>query len=362
MFSISALIWLIRPCDVVLRAAALDDRRLVLGDDDALGRAEQVERGVLELEADLLGDDLAAGEDGHVLEHRLAALAEAGGLDGDRLERAADLVDDERGEGLALDVLGDDDERAAALHDLLEHRHEVADRRDLRADEQHVGVVEAGLHALRVGHEVRRDVALVEAHALDEVHLHAEGLALLDGDDAVLADLVDGLGDHRADLLVGRRDAGDLGDLGLVVDVLGEVLDRLHGGVDGGLDAPLEAHRVGPGGDVAQALADHRPRQHGGRRGAVTGDVVGLLGDLLDQLGADLLVGVLELDLLGDRDAVVGDRGGAPLLLQDDVAALRAERDAHGVGELVHAGFEPAASLGVEGDHLGHGWVLRWTV
>jgi hypothetical protein len=61
--------------------------------------------------------------------------------------------------------------------------------------------------------EVRRDVALVEAHALDEVHLHAEGLALLDGDDAVLADLVDGVGDHLADLGVGRGDRGDLGDL-----------------------------------------------------------------------------------------------------------------------------------------------------
>ena len=40
--------------DVVLGAGALDDGRLVLGDDDLLGRAEQVERGVLELEADLL--------------------------------------------------------------------------------------------------------------------------------------------------------------------------------------------------------------------------------------------------------------------------------------------------------------------
>ena len=77
---------------------------------------------VLELEADLLGDDLAAGEDGDVLEHGLAALAEAGGLDGHRVERAADLVDDERGQGLALDVLGDDQQRLARLHDLLEHR------------------------------------------------------------------------------------------------------------------------------------------------------------------------------------------------------------------------------------------------
>ena len=126
------------------------------------------------------------------------------------------------------------------------------------------------------------------------------------------------------------------------------------GGLDGGLDALLERHRVGAGGHVAQALADHGPGQHGGGGGAVTGDVVGLLGDLLDELGADLLVGVLELDLLGDGDAVVGDRGGAPLLLEHDVAALRAEGDADGVGELVHAALERPTGLLVEGDDLCH--------
>ena len=126
------------------------------------------------------------------------------------------------------------------------------------------------------------------------------------------------------------------------------------GGGDGGLDALLEGHRVGAGGDVAQALADHRPREDGGGRRAVTGDVVGLLGDFLDQLGADPLVGILEVDLLGDRDAVVGDRGGAPLLLEHDVAALRPERDADGVGQLVHAGFERPAGLLVERDLLCH--------
>ncbi len=346
--------------DVVLGAGALDDRGLVLRDDDLAGTAEQVERDVLELQADLFGDDLTTGEDGHVLQHRLAALAEAGGLHRSRLERAADLVDDERGERLALDVLGDDHERASRLHDLLEHRQQVADRGDLRADEQEVRILEDGFHALGVGDEVRRDVALVEAHALDEVHLHAEGLALLDGDDAVLADLVDRLGDHLADLLVSGRDRRDLGDLLLRVDLDGEVLDARDGGLDGSLDALLQGHRVGAGGDVAQALTNHRPREHGGGGGAVAGDVVGLLRDFLDQLGADLLVRILEIDLLGDGHAVVGDRGGAPLLLEDDVAALGAEGDAYGVGELVHARLEASASLLVESDGLGHVVSLRW--
>ncbi len=141
---------------------------------------------------------------------------------------------------------------------------------------------------------------------------------------------------------------------------LARSLMRVDGRLDRRLDALLQRHRVGAGGHVAQALVDHRPGQHGGGGGAVTGDVVGLLGDFLDQLGADLLVRVLELDLLGDRHAVVGDRGGAPLLLEHDVAALRAERDADGVGELVHARLEATASLLVESDHLGHVVSLRW--
>src|SRR3712207_8882325 len=54
----------------------------------------------------------------------------------------------------------------STLHDLLEQREQVADGADLVADEQEVRILDHGLHALGVGHEVRRDVALVEAHAL----------------------------------------------------------------------------------------------------------------------------------------------------------------------------------------------------
>src|SRR5256885_3443533 len=47
---------------------------------------------VLELEAHLLGDDLAAREDGDVLQHPLAAVAEAGSLHGHAGEGAPQLV------------------------------------------------------------------------------------------------------------------------------------------------------------------------------------------------------------------------------------------------------------------------------
>ena len=71
----------------------------------------------------------------------------------------------------------------------------------------------------------------------------------------------------------------------------------------------------------------------------------GLRGDLLDHLRAHVLELVLELDLLGDGHAVLGDRGGAPGLLDDDVAAAGPERDLDRVGERVDARQDAARAL-----------------
>src|SRR6266536_579122 len=342
--------------DVLFAAGALDDGGLVLGHRDAPRATQQVERDVLQLEADLLGDDLAARQDRHVIEHRLAAVAEPGGLDRDRLEGAADLVDHQGRQGLALDVLGDDHQRLARLDDLLEHREQVLGRGDLLVDDQDVGVVEDRLHPLLVGGEVGRDVALVELHALGELQLHPEGLRLVDGDDPVLADLVHRLGDGAADLGVLRGDGGDGGDLLLGLEVTGVVADVLGDRLDGPLDAALEPQRVGAGGHVAEPLVHQRLRQHGGGGGAVTGDVVGLGRDFLGELGPEVLVVVLELDLLGDRHTIVGDGGRAPLLVEHDVATLGAECHPHHIGELVDTRLQRAPRLGVEQQLLWH-WV-----
>ncbi len=94
--------------------------------------------------------------------------------------------------------------------------------------------------------------------------------------------------------------------------------------------------------------------EDGGGGGAVTGDVVGLGGDLLGELGAHVLERVAQLDLLGDRDAVVDDGGRAVLAVEDDAAAAGAEGDLEGVGEDVDAGLEGAARLFVENDLLSH--------
>ena len=70
--------------DVSALAGALDDGGVVLVDGDLLGLAEVLQLHVLKLDAQVLGNGLAARQDGDVFQHGLAAIAKAR-----RLHRAA---------------------------------------------------------------------------------------------------------------------------------------------------------------------------------------------------------------------------------------------------------------------------------
>src|SRR5262249_48681958 len=137
--------------DVRLLAGAVDDRGVLLLDHHLLGATEHGERHVLQLDAEVFRDRLAAGEDRDVLQHGLAAIAEARRLDGRDLEAAAQLVDDEGGERFAFHVLGDDDERLAGLHHGFEQRQELLQPGQLLLVDEDVGVVHLDAHLVRVG-------------------------------------------------------------------------------------------------------------------------------------------------------------------------------------------------------------------
>ena len=106
---------------------------------------------------------------------------------------------------------------------------------------------------------------------------------------------------------------------------------------DGLLDAALQGHRVGAGSDGLDAFAEDGLGENGGGGGAVAGDVGGLGGDFANHLGAHVLEAVFQFDFFCDGDAVFGDGRRTEFLFDDDVAALGAECDLHGVGQKVDA-------------------------
>src|SRR6266508_1810329 len=101
--------------DVGLLAGTVDDRGVLFLDHHFFGAPEHVHGNLVEFDAEILADRLSAGEDRDVFEHRLAAVAKARSLHRRDFQSAAQLVDDKRCQGLALNVLGDDDERLRGL-------------------------------------------------------------------------------------------------------------------------------------------------------------------------------------------------------------------------------------------------------
>ena len=115
------------------------------------------------------------------------------------------------------------------------------------------------------------------------------------------------------------------------------LLNGGNSGGDGLLHAALDVHGVGTGGNILHALGDKSLGQNGGGGGAVTSCIVGLGGDFANELCAHVLELILQFDLLGDGNAIVGDERAAELLAQHHVAALGAQGDLNGIGQLVDA-------------------------
>ena len=335
--------------DLGLVTHTVDDRGVVLGDVDALGRAQHVERDGFQLDAEIFGDDLATGQDGDVFQHGLAAVAEARSLHGGNLQATAQLVDHEGGQRFAFDVFRDDQQRTAGLHDGFQDREHRLQGGQLLLEQQDVGLFQLGLHLVRIGDEVRGQVATVELHAFDDIQLGFEGFGFLDRDDAFLADLVHGLGDHFANVAgaVGG-DGADLGDFTAVLDRGGDGLDVLDDQGDGLVDAALQVHRVHAGGHRLHAFAHDGLGQNRGGRGAVAGDVVRLGRDFAQHLCAHVLELVGQFDFLGDGNAVLRGARGAEGFLDHDIAAFRAQRDFHSVGEDVDAAQHALAGVRTE--------------
>ena len=230
--------------------------------------------------------------------------------------------------------------------------------------DEDVGVFELDDHLLRIRDEIGRQIATVELHALDDVEFGLKALGLFNRDDALVADLLHRLGDHLADGDVAvRRDGADLGDFVRRDDLLGARLNVGDGRDNGNINAALQIHRVHAGGDILGAFLHDGLGQNSGGGGAVASRVVGLRGHFAHHLGAHVLELVLELDLLGDGDAVLGDAGSAEGLVDDDVTTLGAERHLDCVGEDIHAAQHFVAGVRRKADVFGcHDSILQKSV
>ena len=189
----------------LLITRSLGDNGVVLGDFDGLGGTEVRDLEVIKLQTELIRNNLSAGLDGDINHVGLTVVTEAGGLDGTDLETTVHLVQEEGGEGITFNVLGDDQQLAVLLADLFQDAEEtitLADMGELALNNEDQGVLELALLLLLVGHEVRGDHTLVKLETLGDLDNILEGLAILHGDNTIGTDSLHGGSNEVSELVV----------------------------------------------------------------------------------------------------------------------------------------------------------------
>ena len=100
---------------------------------------------------------------------------------------------------------------------------------------------------------------------------------------------------------------------------------------------------------------DHRLGEHGCGGGAIASDVIRLGGNFLGQLGAKVLKRVFKFNFARNGHTIVGDCGRAPLLVNDDIAALGAKRHFDDICKCIDACLKAATCILIKFQNLCHG-------
>jgi len=318
--------------------SAIHDGRVVLVNTNGFGSTQVVQGDTFELDALFFTDHLAARQNGNVVEHGLAAVTKPRRLDRANLERAPQFVDHQRGKRFPFHIFSNDEERSAHFGNLLEDREQVLHVADLFLVDKDQRFVQDHFHLLRVGNEIRRNVAAVKLHPFNHFERRLHRLGFLDGDDPFLSNLVHGLCNDIADgrIVVGR-DGADLSNFLLVLGRFTDLLQFIDHNLNGFLDTALEGHGIGAGCHQLRAFVINRLRQDRCRGGPVSCHITGLAGNFLDHLGAHVFEFVFELDFLGNRYTILGNRGTAKGFLDHYVASLRTQRYLHCICQSIDA-------------------------
>ena len=220
---------------------------------------------------------------------------------------------------------------------------------------QDVRIIQLSGESLVVGCEVRGNVTLVKLHTLNGVDVDAEGLGLLNGNNAVLADNIHSVGNLAADDWITCGNGTDRSNLLLGRDVLCDALHLSDNSLNSLVDTATDCDWVCTSCNVTEALVNDDLCKQGCGGGTVADGVVSLGCYLFDQLSTHVLYWVLKLNLASNGDAIVSDGWCAVRTLQCDVATLRSKGGGYGICQGIYALSKLGTSVGAKIDIFSHG-------
>ena len=280
----------------------------------------------LQVNAAVLENRVGAGQRGDVTQDSLTAIAVTRSLYGRYLQNAPHLVDHQRRECFAIDILGNDQQLLLRLADCLKQRNQSLIRRNFFFVNQDVTVFHLHADFVLVGDKVRRKETAVKLHTLDHFNGGLAAAPFFNRDHAIFANLKKRVGQNTANRrVVVTGDRGNLLNLFLALGVnrFGLTSNLVANRGNCLADTARESHRVKTRSNHLQTFAENSFGQNRGCRGSVASHIIGLAGRFLHQLNAEIFVRVIQFDVLSDGHTVLGHLGAAPTLVENRIPATR---------------------------------------
>ncbi len=309
--------------DIRLLASTVNDGGVVLIQNHTLGVTQVLQGGGVQAQADFFGNHGTTGQDGNILQHGLATVTKARSLNSSHFDNATHVVDNQSRQSFAFNIFGNDQQRAAGFGNSFQNRQQLTDVGNFLVNQQQQRLFQLSHHGVRLVDEVRRQVAAVKLHPFNNSQFVFQTGAFFNGNYTFFANLFHRVGDDVTNgaVRVGRN--GTYLGNGLGVGTwLGLLFELLNNGTRSTINATLQIHRVHAGGNRLQTFIDDSLSQNGSSGCAISGFVVGLGGNILDQLGAHILETVFQFDFFGNRNAILGDDRSTKAALQYHIAAL----------------------------------------
>src|SRR5699024_2120962 len=340
---------------------AIDKHCVILGHGDAACMAEYFQAGFVEVNAYFWINDSRVSDHCQVIQECRTTLTKVWRLNRSNLQGLANRVDDQSLQGFAFDVFGDNQGWLVGFRNLFQQWKEVRERRNLVANQQDLRIIQNRMRGFFLGCEVWRQVALVKGNTFGDVHAGLNRLGFLDGYDTIFAHLVHSASDHLADLRITGGHGSNLRDFRRRVHRGRTLLQLFYCLFCSSRDTAVELNWVSSRSYVAQAFKNQSLCQQSSGRGAITSVVVGLGGNGLHQLRAEVFKRILNVDITRDGHAIISHGWAAERLRQHYVATTWAERDFHCVGESIYAALDALAGFLIKCNQLCHVWLNRLT-
>mmetsp|Transcript_5791 Transcript_5791/g.9138 ORF Transcript_5791/g.9138 Transcript_5791/m.9138 type:complete len:201 (-) Transcript_5791:562-1164(-) len=165
-----------------------------------LASSQMLWRHVFQLHSSVFRNDRSSSQERQILHSRLTVVAKSRSLDSTNLDACTKFVNNQGCQGFAFYVFRDDQQRCLALDDGLQNWKQLLHAAHLLLDQQDVRVIQDALLGLGIGDKVRTNVPTFKLHTFDNFQFVLQGLAVLNGDDTLLADPLHGIRDEVTNL------------------------------------------------------------------------------------------------------------------------------------------------------------------